>query len=225
VQNNSKKEVYHMNLCNSNLINFLIKSLGLKSYLELGLGNFETFLNVSCEKKIGVDIDHEKLSISISPNETVVIDDTTNFLKSTKETFDIIFIDADHHRDAVLKDAINALNILNPKGIICFHDVGPREESQTLETACGSAYKAWISIRNGNLKNKNLYLCSYQQDDPNQDSYQDIIGVLCKTETNKDNYLEQKIEENWDSYMINREKILNILSLDEMTKEIVSRRK
>lgn len=208
-----------MNLCNSNFINKLISSLGLKSYLELGLGNFETFSNVNCEKKVGVDIDNEKTKFSLNENEKVVIDSTINFLKNTKDKFDIIFIDADHHRNSVLDDAINSLNILSPRGIICFHDIGPTEVNQTLETACGSAYKAWINIRNGKLDN-NLYLCAYEQDDPTQDSYKSIIGVLCRTSLDKTNFLEKQVEENWESYERNRPEILNVLNVEEMIKKL-----
>lgn len=211
------------NSCNSNFINFLIRSLELKSYLELGLGNFETFSNVNCEKKVGVDIDREKSVASLKVNEKVIIDYTTNFLKTTKDTFDIVFIDADHHRDSVLNDAINSLNILNPRGVICFHDVGPTEVKDTLETACGTAYKAWINIRNGNL-DKNLYLCAYEQNDPAQDSYKSIIGILCKSNFNNANFLEKSIEENWESYENNRSEILNILNVEDIVKNLDLRR-
>lgn len=206
-----------MNLCNANFINFLIRSLDLKSYLELGLGNFETFSNVSCEKKVGVD---NQMSFTLlKANEAVIIDSTENFLKTTKDTFDIIFIDADHHRAAVLDDAINSLNILNPRGIICFHDIGPVELKDTLETASGTAYKAWINIRNGNL-DKNLYLCAYEQNDPDQDSYKSIIGILCRSNVVNANFLEKIIEENWEDYKNNRLEILNILNVDEIVKSL-----
>ena len=39
-----------------------------------------------------------------------------------KETFDFIFIDGDHTYSAVINDTKKSLTLLNPKGVIIWHD-------------------------------------------------------------------------------------------------------
>ena len=44
------------------------------------------------------------------------------FFKENTLTYDFIYIDGDHDADQVLRDAIHAFEVLNPKGIIAFDD-------------------------------------------------------------------------------------------------------
>jgi SAM-dependent methyltransferase len=43
-------------------------------------------------------------------------------LPNLPPVFDLIFIDGDHSREAVLADAEKATNLLRPGGVLCFHD-------------------------------------------------------------------------------------------------------
>jgi hypothetical protein len=43
-----------------------------------------------------------------------------------EKAFDLVFIDADHHYDAVRFDIINYAPLVRPGGILCGHDYGPR---------------------------------------------------------------------------------------------------
>lgn len=44
------------------------------------------------------------------------------FFKQNVSTYDFIYIDGDHQALSVLKDAANAIDVLNPKGILAFDD-------------------------------------------------------------------------------------------------------
>jgi predicted O-methyltransferase YrrM len=49
----------------------------------------------------------------------------TEFMKSTNERFDFIFLDGDHSAKAVYEEVGGALPILNPNGVILLHDYYP----------------------------------------------------------------------------------------------------
>ena len=49
---------------------------------------------------------------------------TDDFFENNKETYDCIFIDADHSYQGVKNDYDNAIKCLNKGGTIIFHDIG-----------------------------------------------------------------------------------------------------
>lgn len=49
--------------------------------------------------------------------------------------FDVIFVDADHSYDAVLKDTINSVRMLAPNGLIAFHDTDQPQVQQAIDDA------------------------------------------------------------------------------------------
>ena len=125
-----------------------IKEYPIKSYLELGVGNGGSFLinsiflqrsasTMHCVDSIAYKDTHvkqtpEKIQLKVNilqemfPEKDVkFINSTTNdFFANNKLTYDCIFIDADHTYEGVKTDYKNALKIINPSGIIIFHDVG-----------------------------------------------------------------------------------------------------
>ena len=132
------------------IINYLIRANGYKSFLEIGTQERINLSNINIDKKISVDPDPES-----NPDFILSSDD---FFKQNIDRFDIIFVDGLHHADFVYRDIINSLKILNPGGCVVVHDVIPSSyEGQliplekTLETGTGiwngDVWKGWIKLR------------------------------------------------------------------------------
>jgi len=65
---------------------------------------------------------------------------TNDFFKNQKDTFDIIFIDANHDFEAVKEDFDNSVKILNEYGLIILDDTDPLYQYLTHTTRCSNAY-------------------------------------------------------------------------------------
>jgi hypothetical protein len=109
------------------------------SYLEIGCRKDETFSEVSCSRKIGVD--------PIEGGNVRLLSD--DFFALNKDTFDLIFIDGDHHHDQVLRDVLNALNCLAPGGTVVMHDCSPPDAAHEgkRDWKCGTAWRAYATLR------------------------------------------------------------------------------
>lgn len=99
------------------IVNFLIsKTNGWDSaYLEIGCAGNELFDSVASGNKVGVDP-------ALGGTERKTSDE---FFAKNQRKFDVIFIDGLHEYEQVRRDAINALECLNDKGWIAFHDFLP----------------------------------------------------------------------------------------------------
>jgi len=127
------------------LIVQVVKLMNCQKYLELGVwyGSNITKVKEVCNYSIGVDMtDQRKYK-----NYDFIISSTDDFFKNNTETFDIIFIDADHNFESVKKDFVNSLEILNEYGIIFLHDTDPLDEYWAQMNFCGDSYKMldWIN--------------------------------------------------------------------------------
>lgn len=74
------------------------------------------------------------------------------FFEKNSERFDVIFIDGLHLSEQVLKDILNALDILNDGGYIICHDMNPiKEEHQHRDVRGylwnGDCWKAFVQLR------------------------------------------------------------------------------
>lgn len=128
------------------LLNSLIKQVGAKSYLEIGIGRGVTFSRIDCPVKVGVD-----------PARNPGIDEyyqmTSNeFFAKNKRKFDVIFIDGLHTKKQVLKDFNNSIKLAK---VVVLHDCNPTSEKmqivpQTQSEWTGDVWKAWIAIRKAN---------------------------------------------------------------------------
>lgn len=101
------------------------------SYLELGCYIKTNFNKVNMYNKECVDI-HSKF------NPTYVMP-TDQFFEQNKKTYDIVFIDANHDLEYVVRDFNNSLKIANK--IIVMHDMYPPNEEQTASGYCSDSYK------------------------------------------------------------------------------------
>lgn len=101
------------------LINSLIRKNHYKSYLEIGVSYGESFNNIVCDEKVGVDPD---------PNSAATVymtsDDYFAHIPDDKK-FDMIFIDGFHEWHTCYRDIVNSIRHLSPNGTIVCHDMNP----------------------------------------------------------------------------------------------------
>ena len=134
------------------IINELIKSNNYQTYLELGVDTGNNFSNINCHYKRGVDVSPIIGHFSYL-NCRLFVGTTNDYFETIPETFDIIFIDADHHSAQWILDVKNSLDRLNDGGVIVCHDVIPeKEEHQKIPRISkqwtGDVWKGWMYLRN-----------------------------------------------------------------------------
>jgi hypothetical protein len=119
-----------------------------KVYVELGLYRCELFNRIVpyAEHLIGVDMDPTAGDLMVKSQKTQFVCSTTEDfakeLQSNPMAIDLLFIDADHARDAVLKDVWDFFPFVVPHGLIILHDTHPKNEDQMQRHFCDDAYKA-----------------------------------------------------------------------------------
>lgn len=120
-------------------IQLLIDTHGYKSYLELGCRSNSTFKQIQCERKVGVDK---------NPGGTLQMT-TDEYFAKHDDKFDIVFVDAGHTHDQVMRDVRNAQNILNNGGTIVMHDCWPyiKEYERKDGGASGTVWRAFVHLR------------------------------------------------------------------------------
>ena len=114
----------------SEIINYL-PNIENKSYLELGINDNANFNKIKSKNKLSVDI-----------NGSAMFTGTTDdFFKNLdqKEKFDIIFIDANHDYDYVMRDFNNAVHHCNEW--ILIHDMIPPSKKYIQSKFCSDSYK------------------------------------------------------------------------------------
>ncbi len=138
----------------SNVLKRLTNLYEKPSYLEVGVGRGTTFNRVPAERKVAVDprfgFDHEAMGRE-HPEATyhaVTSDEYFNTIIGADEEFDVIYLDGLHVYDQTLRDLLNALEHLQPQGVIVIDDTRPptylaslpdREQFFQLKRATGSA--------------------------------------------------------------------------------------
>jgi hypothetical protein len=128
----------------TSIINALIKKIGAKKYLEIGVCRGTNFEQIECEYKIGVDpSEHSPATLRLTSDD---------FFKINQETFDVIFVDGLHISEQVTKDILNSLDILNEGGYIVCHDMNPwNEQVQKVPYFggewTGDCWKSFVRLR------------------------------------------------------------------------------
>jgi len=139
----------------------LLKERGVKSYLELGIGNGGSF-SVACfmmqeALELGVAVDNLAYGNLIGQNEKEVLEfidaievdaalqfancSTDTYFVNRKDMYDCIFIDADHSYVGAKRDYENSLKHINKGGLIIFHDIN--------SAACPGIMKLWSEVKQG----------------------------------------------------------------------------
>ncbi len=134
------------NLTEESLLNpqaYFIKSIinacNYKSYLELGIYDGENFLYVSNGMEVANCVDivaNTKINKEYFYNMT-----TDDYFSQNNSTFDLIYIDACHEYNQVVRDFENAANRLNKNGTIILHDTDPVSEEYTDPVYCDDSYR------------------------------------------------------------------------------------
>lgn len=121
------------------LINKFIQEREYCSYLELGVYDKSTFNQISCINKKSVDFKYPA-DYRMSTDE---------FFKINTQTYDIIFIDANHTESYLSRDINNSLKCLNENGVIVLHDVNPPDEFSQIDcnNLYQTAWKAFVKFR------------------------------------------------------------------------------
>lgn len=119
-----------------------------KVYVELGIRDCALFNRVEryAERLIGVDIDEKAGSFMVQSDKVEFVCATTQAfaerLRSAPVSIDFLFIDADHAREAVLKDFWSFFPFVRPHGLILLHDTHPKDREQMRRDLCDDAYLA-----------------------------------------------------------------------------------
>lgn len=117
-------------------------------YVELGIYQAEVFNKVAphAGEAFGVDIDPACARfVRETPNSRFVSGTTDSFadyFRKLGRQIDMLFIDADHCRESVLRDFRNYLPLVSPHGLILMHDTHPGDASLVEPGYCCDAYKA-----------------------------------------------------------------------------------
>ena len=119
-----------------------------KVYVELGIFQCGLFNRVIpfAEQLIGVDITSGAGNyMQSSPKIRFVNATTQEFAREFEGNplqIDMLFIDADHAKDAVLQDFQDFFPFVAPHGLILLHDTHPKDEEMMQPNWCGTAYQA-----------------------------------------------------------------------------------
>lgn len=124
-------------------ISFLAEWIRPEHYLELGVRHGDNFKNISSKSKKSTGVDLMPVEFEIPKNANMYLGSTDDFFNSldTNESFDLIFIDADHSHYQSLKDFKNAQKFLIEDGFIILHDTYPLNEEYLDSNYCNDVYK------------------------------------------------------------------------------------
>lgn len=141
-------------------INKLIAKHGYTRYLEIGIGQGNTFKRVRCDSKYACDPRQVDVANEDTSEATAYYwcqSDTFFTLLPDNVSFDIVFIDGHHISEQVTRDVANALMFLRPGGTIIVHDVNPSREEHAgryqvpgFTAWNGDVWRAWVSIVRAN---------------------------------------------------------------------------
>jgi hypothetical protein len=120
------------------VIRFFAEKFNYNSYLELGIRDASNCFNhIPCEVKEGVDIKPD-----CSPTWCMTTDEYFSTVGNEK-TWDLIFIDASHEKNQVMRDFENSLKRLNKNGTIIMDDINPTEAWLLNPEFCDNAWETF----------------------------------------------------------------------------------
>lgn len=108
------------------------------SYLELGVYNNVNFDSIVCRTKQSVDMNGRAMFTGTTDEFFAQLDKKTRY--------DIVFIDANHDYEYVLRDFNNSVGICD-KWII-LHDMVPPDKNHTNTNLCSDGFKVLFYLKN-----------------------------------------------------------------------------
>jgi hypothetical protein len=120
-------------------------------YAELGIYEGETFNLVQANLKIAADINLKSLEfVRGSHSVEKICGDSSalrEYLISKSILVDMLFIDADHRKEAVLDDFQHLEPSMSARGILLFHDTYPATKEMSSPSYCGDGFLAIPELR------------------------------------------------------------------------------
>jgi len=109
----------------------------IQSYLELGIRGspISGLLKGIVPKICGVDI-----ALNTNFEGDFYHMSTDQFFEQNQNKFDMVFIDACHNIDFVIRDVMNSIKILTNNGLILLHDTYPVTREMTSPSLCSNSY-------------------------------------------------------------------------------------
>jgi predicted O-methyltransferase YrrM len=129
-------------------IEHLASVLKPRVYVELGLYRCELFNRVIpyAQRLIGVDVAAEAGKWMAKSDKVKFVNSSTDEYAATLQahpmSIDMLFIDADHSKEAVLRDFWNFFPFVSRHELIILHDTFPKNIDYTQPGFCADAYKA-----------------------------------------------------------------------------------
>lgn len=117
------------------------------SFLELGVarGGISMSLAARGADVTGVDV----VECPDYPGRMYVMPAEEYFaVHARPDSFDMVFIDADHRYASVILDLQGALFVLKPHGTIVLHDTDPDREEMLADHLCSDCYRVVSNIQN-----------------------------------------------------------------------------
>jgi hypothetical protein len=188
------------------VINHLIEKYNLENYLEIGVFQGENIRLIKASHKDGVDPGAEGYVVP-EVNYPMTSDEFFELIKDHDEIkYDIIFIDGLHHAAQVAKDLENAMKHIVDNGFIVMHDCNPVSfEAQKVprETIAWNG-DTWIAYAEFKANHPTAECCVVDTD----------FGVGVIRITGRE-LIHTNNTWTWESFNINRIKLLNLISVDE----------
>jgi hypothetical protein len=186
------------------IINSLITKNNYKSYLEIGVNTPAqpgyNWSGINIETKHGVD-----------PNvDTTYRMESDEFFKNhIKQKYDIVFVDGLHIFEQAYRDIVNSLENLNEGGVIVVHDCNPVTEITQRRERASDAWHGdvWKSIVKLRIEEPNLEIYTVNTDEG--------CGIIKKGSQELLTVNEGINIYDYDFLEKNREKALNLISVDE----------
>ena len=184
----------------TSIINYFIKKIQAKSYLEIGISDGANFRQIHCDKKVGVDP-------ALDSPATIHLTSDDFFARNT-DYFDVVFIDGWHQADQVKRDILNSLTVLNTGGVIICHDMNPLTEIVQMVPRIslnwnGDCWRAFVELRQTRT---DLEMFTIDCDEG--------VSVIKK---GQQELLNVNVDINYDNFSRNRNEWLNLISVDEFT--------
>lgn len=187
------------------LINYIIKKRGYQSYLEIGVQGGVNFSAVNVITKVGVDP-------AINSVATIKMTSDKYFAENNSK-FDLIFIDGLHLKEQVWKDIKNALTHLNSGGIILLHDCSPTSKQAQRRIFINHKHwngDVWKAVARLRMTDTHVRVSVVDLDEG--------IGIVEPGE--QDLFVPKKIFLTYKFLENNRQRLLNIISVDDFLKII-----